>query len=146
MSISGIGYEGLALDAFVSKLRVRGIQTLVDVRLNAISRKRGFSKRALAEALGVAGIAYVHLPALGNQRDNRAGYGELESDLANEVRDRFRQQLRSEAAMTALNEVAALAQAGEVVLFCYEQDERHCHREQVLELLRSLMSRDLVKS
>lgn len=146
MSISGIGYEGLTLDTFVSKLRVRGIQTLVDVRLNAISRKRGFSKRALAEALGQAGIAYVHLPVLGNQRDNRAGYGELESDLANEVRDRFRQELRSEAARTALHEVADLAQTDEVVLFCYERDEQHCHREQVLEQVRLLMARDLVNS
>ncbi|MDF2561561.1 MAG: hypothetical protein K0R99_3007 [Microbacterium sp.] len=146
MSISGIGYEGLTLDAFISKLRIRGIKTLVDVRLNAISRKRGFSKRALAEALGEAGIAYVHLPALGNQRDNRAGYGELESDLANEVRDRFRKELQSEAATAALQEVADLAHAGEVVLFCYEQDEQHCHREQVLEQVRLLMARDLVKS
>lgn len=146
MSISGIGYEGLTLDAFISKLRIRGIHTLVDVRLNAISRKRGFSKRALSEALGEAGIDYVHLPALGNQRDNRAGYGELDSNLANEVRDRFRQELQSEAATAALQEVADLARAGEVVLFCYEQDEQHCHREQVLEQVRLLMARDLVKS
>lgn len=146
MSISGIGYEGLTLDAFISKLRIRGIHTLVDVRLNAISRKRGFSKRALAEALGEAGIAYVHLAALGNQRDNRAGYGDLTSDRANEVRDRFRRQLQSEAATTAMQQVADLAQAGEVVLFCYEQDEQHCHREQVLEQVRLLMASDMVQS
>jgi uncharacterized protein (DUF488 family) len=146
MSISGIGYEGLTLDAFISKLRIRGVQTLVDVRLNAISRKRGFSKRALAEALGEADIAYVHLSVLGNQRDNRAGYGELDSDLAREVRDRFRQELQSEAAAKALREVADLAQAGELALFCYEQDEQHCHREQVLEQVRLLMARDLVTS
>lgn len=145
MSISGIGYEGLTLDAFISKLRIRGVETLVDVRLNAISRKRGFSKRALAEALSEAGIAYVHKPGLGNQRDNRAGYGEIESELAHEVRDRFRQALQSEVASTALQEVADLSQSGEVVLFCYEQDEQHCHREQVLEQVRLLMARDLVK-
>lgn len=145
MSISGIGYEGLALDAFISKLRIRGVQTLVDVRLNAISRKRGFSKRALSEALAEAGITYVHLPVLGNQRDNRAGYGEIESDLAHDVRDRFRQELQSDVAVSALEEVADLARSGEVVLFCYEQDERHCHREQVLDEVRSLMARDLVK-
>ena len=146
MSISGIGYEGLTLDAFISKLRIRGVQTLVDVRLNAISRKRGFSKRALAEALGEAGIAYVHLPSLGNQRDNRAGYGELESDLAHEARDRFRQELQSVAATTAIQDVADLARVGRVVLFCFEQDEQHCHREQVLEQVRMVMARDLVKS
>ncbi|PZE63789.1 DUF488 domain-containing protein [Curtobacterium sp. MCPF17_018] len=135
----------MTLETFISKLRIRGIRVLVDVRLNAISRKRGFSKRALAEALGEAGIAYVHLPTLGNQRDNRAGYGELESDLANEVRDRFRRELQSEAALKALQEVADLAQADAVALFCYEQDEQHCHRQQVLEGVQLLMARDLVK-
>jgi uncharacterized protein (DUF488 family) len=146
MSITGIGYEGLALDDFISRLRIRGVGTLVDVRLNAISRKRGFSKRALREALEAADIAYIHMPALGNQRDNRAGYGELTTDLAHEVRDRFRQELRSETAASALQEVAELARSGEVVLFCYEQDERHCHREQVLEQVRMLLERALIAS
>ena len=146
MSISGIGYEGLTLDAFVSKLRINSIDTLVDVRLNAISRKRGFSKRALAEALEAAGIAYVHMPVLGNHRDNRAGYGELRTDLAHEVRDRFREALRSEAAVAALEHVADLARDKNVALFCYEQDERHCHREQVLDAVRLLIQRDLIAS
>ncbi len=140
MRISGIGYQGLTLDAFVSRLRLRGVVTLVDVRLNAISRKRGFSKRALSEALVGAGIAYVHLPMLGNQRDNRAGYAELDSVLAHEVRERFRQELNAEEASKALREVADLAQAGEVAIFCYEEDERHCHREQVIERVRAIIS------
>jgi uncharacterized protein (DUF488 family) len=146
MSISGIGYEGLTLDAFVSKLRINSIQTLVDVRLNAISRKRGFSKRALSEALEAAGIAYVHLPALGNQRDNRAGYSELRTDLAVEVRDRFREVLQSEEAVAVLQLVAELARDKNVALFCYEKDEQHCHREQVLEAVRLLVQRDLIAS
>jgi uncharacterized protein (DUF488 family) len=146
MSIAGIGYEGLALDALISKLRIRGVATLVDVRLNAISRKRGFSKGALREALESAGIAYIHMPALGNQRDNRAGYGELETDVAREARDRFQQELQSETAASALQEVAELARSGEVVLLCYEQDEQHCHREQVLEQVRVLFEHDLVSS
>jgi uncharacterized protein (DUF488 family) len=146
MSISGLGYEGLALNALVSRLRIRGVQTLVDVRLNAISRKRGFSKRALAEALEGAGIAYVHMPALGNQRDNRAGYGELESDFAHEARERFRRELQSDVAASALQDVAKLARAGRVVLFCYEQDEQHCHRQQVLEQVQLLLQRGLARS
>lgn len=146
MNISGVGYEGLTLDSFISKLRVRGAGAVVDVRLNAISRKRGFSKRALRDALSDAGIAYFHMPALGNQRDNRAGYSELDSDLAVEVRDRFRRELGSESAEAALRDVAELARTSDVVLFCYEQDERHCHREQVLEQLRKLLASGLVNS
>ena len=144
MGITGIGYEGIALDAFVSKLRVRGVQTLVDVRLNAISRKKGFSKRALSDALGESGIEYLHMPALGNQRDNRAGYGELESAAAHEVRARFMDTLASEASISALEELAELARDRNVVVFCFEQDERHCHREQVILKVTKLLRCDLV--
>lgn len=144
MSIEGIGYEGQTLDALISKLRIRGVETLVDVRLNAISRKRGFSKRALAAALAEAGIAYVHMPILGNQRDNRAGYGELDSPLAREVRERFMGELEAEAAREALEELANFARTAPVAVFCYEADEQHCHREQVLEQVRGILDRELV--
>ncbi|MBW9111960.1 DUF488 domain-containing protein [Microbacterium trichothecenolyticum] len=144
MGITGIGYEGLTIDAFVSKLRVRGIKTLVDVRLNAISRKKGFSKRALSGALAESGIEYVHMPALGNQRDNRAGYSELDSATAQEARSRFTATLGSDVAVSALGELAELARTGDVVVFCYEHDERHCHREQVIERVTRLLKNDLV--
>ncbi len=144
MSIEGIGYEGQTIDALVSKLRIRGVETLVDVRLNAISRKRGFSKRALAAALEDAGIAYVHMPVLGNQRDNRVGYGELDSPLARQVRERFTAELQAEAALEGLEELANLARTGPVAVFCYEADEQHCHREQVLEQVRGILDRALV--
>ena len=114
------------------------------MRLNAISRKRGFSKRALAAALEGAGIAYVHMPVLGNQRDNRAGYGELDSPLARQVRERFTAELQAEAALEALEELANLARTGPVAVFCYEADEQHCHREQVLEQVRGILDRALV--
>jgi uncharacterized protein (DUF488 family) len=146
VSITGIGYEGLALDAFISKLRVRGITTLVDIRLNAISRKKGFSKRALSEALAESGIAYIHMRSLGNQRDNRAGYSELDSAAARDVRERFREALGSDEAATALDELVKLAQDGDVAVFCYEQDERHCHREQVIERITQRLERDLVQA
>ena len=40
-NVIGIGYEGLESDGLVSKLCLRGVRTVVDVRLNPISRKRG---------------------------------------------------------------------------------------------------------
>lgn len=144
VSIEGIGYQGQTVDALISKLRIRGVETLVDVRLNAISRKHGFSKRALAAALAEAGITYVHMPALGNQRDNRAGYGELGSPLALEVRARFTAELEAEASRDALEELAEIARMGPVAVFCYEADEHHCHREQVLEQVRAILKRELV--
>lgn len=69
--IFGVGYEGQSIDAFIYGLRASGTLILADVRLNAISRKRGFSKRLLEASLAEAGIGYWHVPELGI----RAGTG-----------------------------------------------------------------------
>ena len=46
-----VGYEGRSVDELADALVEAGVSVLVDVRENAISRKRGLSKRALAEKL-----------------------------------------------------------------------------------------------
>ncbi len=69
-----VGYEGKTLDPFVCGLRASGTRLLVDVRLNPVSRKSGFSKRALAAALADAGIGYCNAPQLGNPAWNRPGF------------------------------------------------------------------------
>jgi hypothetical protein len=45
--LATIGYEGADVDDFVATLRSAGIRRLIDVRELAISRRRGFAKRAL---------------------------------------------------------------------------------------------------
>jgi uncharacterized protein (DUF488 family) len=135
-NVIGVGYEGLDQDGLVSKLRVRGVKTLVDVRLNPISRKRGLSKTALRDRLVADGIAYEHLPTLGNPRDNREGFGEVVGDAAAEARNRFSELLESDAAYAALDRVITLSEAGTVALLCFEADETRCHRELVLSALR----------
>ena len=79
-TIVSVGYEGRSVDELVDALVEAGVSVLVDVRENAISRKRGLSKRALAEKLQARGIAYVHEPTLGNPRDNRDGFREQRPD------------------------------------------------------------------
>ena len=69
-----VGYEGRSVDELIAVLRRYDVSLLVDVRLNAISRRPGFSKRALAEALHAAGIEYRHAPELGNPKENRAAF------------------------------------------------------------------------
>jgi Domain of unknown function DUF488 len=59
------GYEGLSLDAFIRRLKTEGVETVLDVRANPLSRKPGFSRRAFSTALNSASIAYMHLPAMG---------------------------------------------------------------------------------
>jgi len=129
----GIGYEGLTLDAFIDRLQRAQVTMLVDVRLNAISRKAGFSKRALQDALGAAGIEYRHDRRLGNPKDNRAGYREVGTSVAIAARDRFRDMLRAEVAEAAINELRDLATSRSIAVLCFEADGRHCHREQVID-------------
>jgi uncharacterized protein (DUF488 family) len=60
-----IGYEGKTLDEYLEQLQKAGVKLLCDVRRNPLSRKRGFSKDALREALELQGIKYRHFPTLG---------------------------------------------------------------------------------
>lgn len=53
-----------------------------------------------------------------------------------EFRTRFRRELREPQAAAALEELRQRAAGGETVtLLCYCEDESHCHRTLVLELL-----------
>ncbi len=103
--------------------------------MNAISRKKGFSKSALRDALISNGIGYEHFRALGNHRDNREGYAEVGTAAADAARDRFREVLKTETAASALLEVRKLSKGEQIALFCYEHNSAHCHREQVMEAL-----------
>lgn len=132
--IFGIGYEGLDLDEFVHRTSSAGAGILADVRLNAISRKRGFSKRLLGAALADAGISYWHVPELGNPGWNRAGFSGS-SDEVHDARARFAGMIGGETAGARLEEIAAAARESVVAVMCVEADERFCHRYVVLQEL-----------
>lgn len=131
----GVGYEGRTVEAVISQLRETGVAIVVDVRLTPLSRKPGFSKRALAEALQSSGIEYRHLPALGNPRWNRAGFSERSTPDGDRARRRYTEVLGEADAREALDEIASLTQSGRVALLCFEADERHCHRELLIDML-----------
>lgn len=136
-NVIGIGYEGLDQDGLISRLRLRSVSTVVDVRLIPISRKRGLSKTALGERLASEGINYEHLPSLGNPRDNREGFAETDSEEGREARGKFDELLDTDSARAGLDRVLEHAEAGTVALLCFEEDETRCHRELVLAALRA---------
>jgi uncharacterized protein (DUF488 family) len=132
--IFGVGYEGQSIDAFVCGLLASGTRILADVRLNAISRKRGFSKRLLEASLADVGIGYWHFPELGNPGWNRAGFGGPAAEVR-AARARFAGMIGGEAASTRLEEIAAAARDGVVAVMCVEADEHACHRYVILQEL-----------
>lgn len=135
--IFGVGYEGRDLDAVLKELDAMGADVLVDVRLNPISRKRGLSKTALSEALEHAGIEYRHLKALGNPRENRAGFAETSGPAALDARVEYSRLLAMPEAAAALDTLTELARTQRVAVLCYEASELQCHRREVLNVIRA---------
>ena len=127
--IVSIGYEGRTLEDFISTLRAERVAVLIDVRLNAISRKPGFSKTALTSATLAAGIEYRHEPLLGNPKSNRddyrAGY--------KRARTRYRKLLANEST-AAVDRLVALATKQRVAVLCVERDHTICHRDELIRV------------
>lgn len=132
-----VGYEGRSADEVVAELLAAGVTVLVDVRLTPLSRKPGLSKRRLAERLEQAGVRYVHVPGLGNPRDNRDAFRAGDPAAV----DRFRELLYAPPGAAGIDEVAALAEAGTVALLCFERDWHRCHRRLVADRLGELHPR-----
>lgn len=128
--IVSVGYEGRTIESFVDDLVRAGVKTVADVRLNAISRKAGFSKTRLREALAAAGIDYRHMRSLGNAKENRRPFWE---GRAEEGRRVFRQRLQSPEAESSLDELATLVREQVVAVLCFESDVEKCHRKVIID-------------
>jgi uncharacterized protein (DUF488 family) len=126
-----LGYEGRTIDDLVESLAGEDVEVLIDVRLNAMSRKPGFSRRRLAEAVATAGIEYVHEPGLGNPKDNRPGFAKGDPDSVL----RYVARLDDEAA-DAYADLLHLVRERAVALLCFERDHRHCHRTCIVARLQ----------
>lgn len=117
-----IGYQGRDLAEFIGLLRDAGVHLLADVRLTPLSRKRGFSKSKLSEALQQAGIRYEHLRELGNPKAIREAARSVEDCL-----DLYADHMNGEWP-DRLARLEALAAGQRVAIMCMESDHRECHR------------------
>jgi uncharacterized protein (DUF488 family) len=126
-----VGYQDRTVDDVIDALRAAEVRVLVDVRLTPLSRKAGLSKNGLAARLRDAGIEYVHLPQLGNPRDNRQGFRRGDTDAV----ETYRAVLRTPEGRAALEQLLRLARHRSVALMCFEHDAAECHRSTVAEAL-----------
>lgn len=122
-----LGYEGASVEDFVATLKAAGVDTLVDVREFPISRKKGFSKNALREAVETADIKYVHLVHLGCPKPVRDQYKADKDWAAYTVG--FMRHL--EGQHDAVTELALLSAHANACLVCFERDYNFCHRSMV---------------
>jgi uncharacterized protein (DUF488 family) len=128
-----IGYERSNIADFVATLRFSGVNVLADIRDRAQSRRPGFSKSALSEALSKAGIEYIHLRDLGDPKEGReaARRGDF-----SEFRRIFAGVMASDEANSAIRQIEELLIDSSVCLMCYERDEKTCHRKIVSDDLK----------
>jgi uncharacterized protein (DUF488 family) len=101
------------------------------VRALPQSRRRGFSRSALRDALADAGIVYEHRPELGNPKHLREVY--RSGDLAG-GREGYRAHLLAGPAW-ALDALADRAATRPTAMLCLEDDPRACHRDVIAEEL-----------
>lgn len=127
LNVFTIGYEGRSLGIFLADLRKYGVRLLVDVREAPISRKPGFSRSALAQALQSAGIGYQHIRALGCPRPIRDAHKQ-DGDWARYTLA-FMKHLETQ--QPAVDELAKLCERQPTALLCYEADFNRCHRTYV---------------
>lgn len=134
--LATIGYEAATQDTVIARLKAAGIETLIDVRAVAASRRAGFSKTLLAASLAEAGIEYVHLRQLGTPKPGRdaARKGRIE-----EMTAIFREHMAEPAAQLELARAKAMVAERRTALLCFEADHRGCHRK----ILADLISADL---
>lgn len=137
LRIATIGYEGSTLDAVVRALQKAGVDTLVDVRAVARSRKPGFAKTRLGAGLEDGGIAYVHLRGLGTPAEGRAAAKAGDTDTMRRI---FVEHLATPEAQADLRHLAERVEAGETVaLLCYEAAPHECHRRLVADALAQML-------
>jgi uncharacterized protein (DUF488 family) len=119
-----IGYEQSTIRRFLSLLRSREIEIVVDVRQVPLSRKPGFSKNQLGATLENAGIDYRHVVNLGapkrlRERLRRGGSWWEYIKGYNVVLQRE---------IEWVDELVALAATRRICLLCFERNANECHR------------------
>ena len=143
MNLATIGYERDTVEGVIKRLKQAKVAILVDVRAVTSSRRPGFSKRQLAAHLSEAGIAYVHLRALGTPS---AGRTAARAGRTQEMRKIYERHLKEPEAQAELGELGRIAGAQNACLLCYEAEAERCHRAILADRLQArlkLKIRDL---
>jgi uncharacterized protein (DUF488 family) len=129
MRIFTIGYENATVGDFVEALKAAGVDRVIDVRAVPNSRRPGFSKTPLRNALAEADIDYVHLRALGTPADGRAAARAGRQDDLVRI---YAGQLELPEAIAAGAQLVDLAGEKPSAVLCYERDPAGCHRTLLL--------------
>jgi uncharacterized protein (DUF488 family) len=129
------GYEGVSIDGFLNLLVKSGIEQLIDVRSNPISRRYGFHKSTLKHLSGRLDIEYFHFAELGIKSEIRQLFP-ADGDRENMFDEYEYTSLKNE--MNAVKIVSELVSVRPSVLVCMEDDPLNCHRSRLAESVSNL--------
>ena len=139
-----IGYEGLDVRRFIKFLTCHDVKVLVDVRELPFSRKKGFSKTPLSEAVRDAGIEYLHIKALGSPAAIRKRV-KKDGDYVSFFRAYDAYLGTQRDALGTLTDM--LEDHVRVCLMCFEANPAECHRSHIASrVARESANRVMVES
>lgn len=128
-----IGYEGLSIEKYLNLLIKKDIKILADVRKNPISRKYGFSRKTLSNAVENIGIRYISFSDLGIDTQERQ-YLNTQSDY-DILFAKYEKEVLSRNA-SGLDSLYDLYKTEKrVAITCFEKNPLQCHRTRILRRL-----------
>jgi uncharacterized protein (DUF488 family) len=116
-----IGYEGRELAELIAMLSAKRIDRVIDIRELPLSRRRGFSKTPLGDALRGSGIEYVHMREAGNPYRKQ-------KDVLTPTKLLAKYERHLEKSEDIVEHVTETARGCRAALLCYEAEPGVCHR------------------
>ena len=133
-----IGYQGRGIDDYIQDIKKQKVKVLFDVRKNALSRKKGFSKNGLKSHCQEHNIVYIHLPNLGVDSAHRRNLN-CEDDY-NKLFEFYVKEILSNVE-DDLNQIhEALEEHLKIAITCFENDASMCHRQHIAKRFENLES------
>jgi uncharacterized protein (DUF488 family) len=133
MRIYTIGFAQKTAEEFFSLLTQRGIERVIDIRLNNKSQMAGFTKKDDLQYFlrTIADIDYVHLPILAPTKEV------LEQYRSEKDWELFEKKFRAQVEETRPFERIDISLFTEKIccLLCSEPEANRCHRRLVAEYL-----------
>lgn len=122
------GYERKTPDGFFNALLKAGIEVLIDVRSNPVSRKYGFAKKSLRDIAEKLGFSYLHKPRFGIPSEMRVGLHDFDS--YQHLMARYETEILPSLS-DDVERLASMMESRPSILMCMEKDVRCCHRSRL---------------
>ena len=129
-----IGHSTHPIEAFLEMLRSHEVEQVADVRSIPMSRRHPqFNRERLAATLAAAGIAYIHMPALGGWRKPRPD--SINTAWKNASFRGYADYMQTPEFDAGLAALTAAAGERRTAMMCAESLPWKCHRSLIADAL-----------